>query len=694
MAVLTLALGIGANTAVFSIVNAVLLRPLAYPHPDRIVTLSASSTKTGGYGLISTPDFHDWHDQSTAFAAMAYYSDGPLAVTSGSDPSYAHVATVSPEFFRVFEEQPIAGRLFTSDEQKPGSDGAAVISHAYWQNHFAGSLKAMNQPVHMLGRTLNIVGVMPQGFQFPDQTDIWFPTGTIISDNTERSSHDYLAVGRLKDGISLRQAQTQMASIGARLEREYPLSNANATVAVLGLRDAMVADVRLTLYLLLGAVGLVLLIACANTGSLMLARATARSREMAVRAALGASRSRIVRQLMTESLLLALLAGSGGLWLAYWLSRALMLLAPSNVPRLDQTGVDGPVLAFTFGVSVIASILFGIAPAVQVSGLDLNKSLNQGATRSVVRGGAGRLRTTLVVAEIALAVVLLAGAGVLLKSFVALHNVVLGFRPEHVLVMETSVPASTPEQDRRALGFYKDLLLQVRELPAVSAAGATRTLPGKVDSFGTYWIDHLPQQRSVNGAQAIFSVVAAGTFRTIGIPLRRGRDFSDNDTYEPPFTAIVNESFAKQAFPGDDPIGHLIYCGFDSDTPMKIVGIVGDVRQYGPASNPQPEIFMPYEQHPGPSTDLNILVRTTGDPGFLANTMRREAHELMPEVPVKFTTLEAAFSEHFILPRFRTLLLGIFAGLAVCLAMAGVYVVTAYVVGQRQNEIGLRMALV
>ena len=380
LAILIMALGIGANTAVFSVVNAVLLKPLSYRDPDRIVTLSDfSTTREASTALskqVSVPDFQDWHDQSSSFEAMAFYASREAAVMQGSTAEYTRVASVSSEFFRVFAIEPIAGRSFTAEEMKPGGVGALIISYAYWQSHFGGDPRALGQTVRAYGSRA-IVGVLPPGFRFPDKTDLWIPK---ISDGTPepRSGQNYLAIARLKTGISLEQAQTEMTLIAKRLEQQYPESNKGLSVALTRIRDE-IGDVRLTLFLLLGAVSVVLLIACANTATLLLGKATARTREVAVRAALGASRQRIVRQLVTESLLLAFVAGASGLLLAYWGSKALVALAPADLPRLVETGIDRWVLAFTLGISMITSLLFGLVPALHASKVDLNDALKQGA---------------------------------------------------------------------------------------------------------------------------------------------------------------------------------------------------------------------------------------------------------------------------------------------------------------------------
>jgi putative ABC transport system permease protein len=693
LTILIMALGIGANTAVFSIINAVLLRPLSYRDPGRIVTLSNASNNPEATALsrqVSIPNFEDWQAQSASFEAMAYYGSRERAVILGSTPEYARVTDVSPDFFRVFAVEPLAGRSFTPEETKRGSGGAAMISYTYWQTHFGGALHALGQTVHA-SEPLSIVGVLPPGFRFPDNTDIWVSE---VGPAGHRGGQNFLSVGRLKTGVPLEQAQAEMTAIAWRLERQFPETNRGQSVAVTRLRDDMVGDVRLTLYLLLGSVTVVLLIACANTATLLLAKASTRGREIALRAALGASRRRIARQLITESLLLALVAGLAGLALAYWGSKALVALAPADVPRLAEAGIDRWVLGFTLGISVITSLLFGSVPAFYASKVELSDALKQGGNRIGAGGRMASIRGFLVMVEIALAVTLVCASGLLIKSFVALNNVALGFQPQSVLVMRATVPSPPSEDIVRTRRFFSDILARLAKTPGVVAAGATMAPPGYVDSSGGYLLDQLPAQPDwTHAPSGVLSVVAPGAFASLGIPLKSGRDFSESDTLDRPFVAIVNEALVRKSFPNQNPLGRTIFAPFDSFQGMRIIGVVGDVRQRGPEFEPMPECYIPYGQHDFNGATLSLVVRTTGDPNALTRTVRRLAHENNPDVPMKFTTMEAILSENVAAPRFRTVLFSVFAGLAVCLAIAGIYGVMAFTIDRRSSEIGLRIAL-
>jgi len=691
LAVLVGALGIGANTAVFSVVNAVLLKPLQFHDPDAIVTLTSVLRSTGShFPLITLPDFVDWRDNSTTFSSIAYFRKSQRPVTLGASAHYARVARVSPDFFRVLAVTPGMGRIFGASDAE-GQRNIAVVSHEYWLNRLNGSRDILKSTLRVDGQAFQVVGVAPPGFSFPDATEIWQFSDEVNRENSEpRSSLTHQAIARLKPNVTVKQAQAQLTGISARLERQYPSSNKDRSVVVRRLRDDMTGDVRQTLIILLGAVGLVLLIACSNIATLLLAKATARTREIAMRTALGASPSRIVRQLLAESVLLALLAAAIGWIAAVALTRALVALAPSDIPRLAELGVDGRVLLYALASSGFASLLFGIAPAIYASRVELNEALKQGGARNLNSGRTGRMRQALVVCQIALCIVLTTGAGLLIRSFYALSNVDLGFRPERVLVMETSVPL---ESTKAAL-FFRELLADVSRLPGVVAAGATMGIPGHVESAGGYSVDHHAEVSTVNPFDAVYSVVTPGTFAVLEVPVKSGRDFNDGDRTDAPQTAVINEALAQAAFHGQDPIGRTIFAGFDSTKPMTIVGVVGNTRQWSIAKPPGPEIFMPYEQHSdGAGTALRVIVRSTGATEALEDALRQKVRERSVDVPVKFTTMEKSIYREVSAPKFRTSLIAGFAFIALCLAMAGVYGVMAYSVGQRTSEIGLRIAL-
>jgi putative ABC transport system permease protein len=692
LAVAIMALGIGANTAVFSVVSAVLLRPLPYPGADRIVAISTSVVSTGERNpLVTLANFRDWRDQSSVFEAMATYRGGEAPVSPGATAEYGRHANVDAEFFRVLAVTPAIGRTWTPEELVPGNDHPAVIiSHGYWQSRFGGDPAVVGRTLRLGNNPWHIVGVMPPGFQFPNRTDIWSPqTGR---GPASRTSHSFLAVGRLKPGVSLEQAQAELSAVATRLEQQYPDSNRGRGVAIRGLQEQLVGDVRMTLYLLWGVVGVVLMIACANAATLLLGKATARTREVAVRAALGASRRRIVRQLVTESLLLAVVAGGCSMVLASWGARVLAALTPIDVVRQAEPRLDGGVLVFTLAVSLATTVLFGLVPALHAAKVDLIGALKHAGARAGSSGRAMRTRSVLVVSEIALAVVLLTAAGLLMKSLTALHGVDLGYRPENALVMKATGVRSLQETN----AFFREVMSRIAALPGVVAVGATMVPPGDLTNSGNgaYFIDRVPETRDrTKDPFADFNVITPGTFAASGIPLRSGRDFNDGDITGQPMVAIVNEALVRKSFNGANPIGRAIFCSFDSKEAMTIIGVVGDVRQRNPAIEPLPDCYMPYTQHTYNNRMLHVIIRTVGDPLPLAGALRRLAAEASPEVPVSFETMEATVSKGVETPRFRALLFGVFAGLAVCLAMAGVYGLMAFAVQQRAKEVGLRMAL-
>jgi len=693
-AILTLALGIGATTAIFSVVNAVVLRPLPFDSPDRIVVVTNVNTKTGTRNTtVSGPDFRDWREQSRSFEALAYWAGGEASATVNNTSDYAFAAVVTPGYFRVFGATARVGRLLSAEEEQPGGPQSVVISEAYWRRQFGADPAAVGATITFRQRQYTIVGVTP--LRYPARADIYYPEEAAPSQQS-RTAHNYRAVARLANGVALTQAQAEMTGIASRLSQEYPVSNGEKGVAVVPLQEVVVGDTRQTLFVLLAAVAFVLLIACANVANLLLARASARGRELVVRAAVGAGRMRLVRQMLTESAVLALAAGAAGMLFARWGVTALLAVAPPDLPRLDEVTVDASALAFALLVSLAASVVFGLAPAWHVSRVDLADGLRQGGKGSALGIRGGWARKAFVVTEIALAVALVMGAGLLGRSLLALASVDMGFERERLVVLRTTVPVSGRPDFPRAIAAYRTLLTELRALPGASSVSAVTSLPTVVRSNGGYWIEGSPgpEVLGMKSPQAVFNVVAPDYFQTLKVALVRGRDFNDNDRLEAPRVAVINEQLVKDAFPGVDPIGRTIRAGLDGLEPMTIVGIVQDIRTRGPGRPVQAEIFMPYEQHQGPATSLNIVMRAdAGDPLALGATAARHIRERNPDVPVRMETMETTMEGATATPRFRTVLLVTFAVVALVLAIAGVYGVMAYTVNQRVPEIGLRVAL-
>ena len=691
VAVLTLALGIGANTAIFSAVKAVLLAPLDYREPGRIVAVQTLWTKTNHTGSVSGGDYPDLVGEPTPFTATSRYAGGELPVETGGQAEFARAYGTDAGFANVFQLTPVAGRLISPEEFRAKAN-VAVVSAGFAVRHFGEATRALGQVLHMEGNALSIVGVLPAEFHFPPQAELWFP---IPWENLNRTAHNYRAVALLKPGITADAARAHLSAVGARLQEAFPSTHKNKSFTATPLKDLFVERSRTTLWLLMGAVGLVLMVACANVANLLLARATARSREMALRAALGAGRRRLVGQLLVESVLLSLAGGAIGLVLAFAGVSALLRLAPPNLPRLEEIRVDSTALLFNLAVSFGAAALFGLWPAMRAARVDLHEALKQGGTRGVFGGGRGEwVRGALVSAEVALALVLSLGAGLLFRSFLALSAVDLGYRTEGRLVLTASIPAKTEAQHVQAGATFERIFAALRELPGVSAVAGVMGLPtGSYGSDGLYAVEGLHDFSSGQYDKlphAGFRLTSPGYFAGMGVPLLAGRDFNERDLYEAEPVAIVSASLARQVFGGTSPLGRRIKCGLDRDVWMQVVGVVGDMRNDNPATPPGPELYMAYRQHPYHANDLHIVVRAQGDVSAAA---RKTIARIDPEIPVKVGTLEQFYSDAVALPRFRTLLLIVFAGVSAALAAAGVYGVMSYVAAQRQAEMGVRIAL-